>query len=209
MPATSKLAIRRNYDEIAAKFDLAELLPELLAVRRLRRELLQRAAGKVLEIGVGTGKNLPFYPQECEITAVDMSAGMMARARRRAAKLGRRVNFLLMDAEALGFPDGSFDTVVDSLNLCTFVDRTAALEEMARVCRPEGRILLLEHGRSDRGWLGRWQDRHAEKHAKRLGCRWNLEPPELVRQARLPLRRARRTFLGVFHLMEVTPPARP
>lgn len=205
MPAPTKQEIRHSYDQFADKFDLAELLPELLAVRKLRRELLQRAAGRVLEIGVGTGKNLPYYPQECEITAVDMSAGMLARARRRAAKLGRRVNFLLMDAEALAFPGRRFDTVVDSLNLCTFINRAAALGEMARVCRPEGRILLLEHGRSDRGWLGRWQDRRADKHAERLGCRWNLEPAELVRQAGLRVRIARRSFLGTFHLMEVVP----
>ncbi|MFN3476299.1 MAG: class I SAM-dependent methyltransferase [Candidatus Methylomirabilales bacterium] len=73
--------------------------------------------------------------------------------------------------------------MVDTLSLCTFPDPMAALREMARICRMDGRILLLEHGRSDREWLGRWQDCQADRHTKALGRRWNREPHELIRQA--------------------------
>jgi ubiquinone/menaquinone biosynthesis C-methylase UbiE len=110
-----------------------------------------------------------------------------------------------MDAESLAFPDHTFDTVVSSLTVCTFADPVAALREMARVCRADGRILLLEHGRSDREWLGRWQDRRADRHAKALGCRWNREALELIRQAGLAVIAARRVFFGIFHVVEAKP----
>ena len=108
----------------------------------------------------------------------------------------------------MAFPDQTFDTVVDTLGLCTFSDPVAALWEMARVCRPNGRLLLLEHGRSGHEWLGHWQDRRADRHEKRLGCRWNREPLDLVRQAGLKVLKAERTFLGIFHLLEAMSPER-
>src|SRR5262245_33606017 len=122
---------------------------------------------------------------------------MLNVARQRAAKLSMDVSFLLADAEALPFSDKSFDTVVSSVTTCTFPNPVAALREMARVCRTDGRVLLLEHGRSDRQWLGRWQDRHADKFAKPFGCHWNREPLDMVRKAGLEVNRARRFFLGI------------
>ena len=205
----TKEEIRKKYDAFASKFDYAEAIPELLGVKKLRRRLLAGASGNVLEVGVGTGKNLRYYPRACQITAVDLSPGMLEIARRRANKLGVDVTFHVMDAEALAFVDQSFDTVVDSLNLCTFIEPLIALRELARVCRADGRILLLEHGRSDRDWLGRWQDRRADRHAKWLGCRWNREPLNLVRQAGLALTDARRTFFGIFHVIEAMPITHP
>jgi ubiquinone/menaquinone biosynthesis C-methylase UbiE len=200
-----KEEIRRKYNKFARWYNLAEGIPELLGLRKLRRELLQRGSGKILEVAVGTGKNLRFYPTDRPIIAVDSSPNMLDIARQRAKKLGIDVSFLLMDAENLAFPDRSFDTVVDSLSLCTFPDPLIALKEMARVCRSEGRILLLEHGRSDSEWLGRWQDRRADKHAKQLCCHWNREPLDLVRQAGLKLISARRTFFGILHVIEAAP----
>jgi ubiquinone/menaquinone biosynthesis C-methylase UbiE len=167
--------------------------------------VLQQASGKVLEVAVGTGKNLPYYPHECRIIAVDLSREMLNIARKRAAKLSMHVSFLVADAEALPFPDKSFDTVVSSLSTCTFPNPVAALEGMSRVCRPEGRVLLLEHGRSDRQRLGRWQDRHADQFAKPLGCHWNREPLDMVRKAGLAVTSARRFFFGIVHQIEAAP----
>jgi ubiquinone/menaquinone biosynthesis C-methylase UbiE len=170
--------------------------------------LLQRASGKVLEIAVGTGKNLPYYPGGCRIIALDVSSEMLNVAHKRAAKLSVDVSFILADAASLPFPDKSFDKVASSLTTCTFPNPGVALKEMARVCRPEGKILLLEHGRSDREWLARWQDRRADRHAKQLGCHWNREPLELTKDAGLKVVRARRTFFGVFHRIEAKPEVR-
>jgi ubiquinone/menaquinone biosynthesis C-methylase UbiE len=146
--------ISRKYDRIARWYDWVEGVPDLLGVSRLRRQLLRGASGSVLEIAIGTGKNLRLYPRDCRITAADVSREMLKVARKRAAQLSMDVSFLLADAEALPFSDKSFDTVVSSLSTCTFPNPVSALREMARVCKSDGRILLLEHGRSNREWLG-------------------------------------------------------
>ena len=201
----TKEQIRQTYDRIAHWYDLIEAVPEFLGVRRLRYEILQRASGRVLDVAAGTGKNLRYYPETCQITAADMSSAMMEIARRRADGLGLDITFLMMDAEAIGLQDKSFDTVVSSLTLCTFPAPVAALQEMARVCRTNGRILLVEHGRSDCERLGRWQDRRADRHEAKVGCHWNREPLEIVLRVDLKVIDARLTFFGIFHLIEAMP----
>ena len=197
--------LAQKYNRFARWYDWVEGIPDLLWVRRLRRKVLQRASGKVLEIAVGTGKNSRYYPRGSRIVAVDVSREMLDIARRRATKLSMDVSFVLADAAALPFPDQKFGTVVSTLTTCTFPEPVAALREMWRVCRPDGRILLVEHGRSDRKWLGRWQDRRAERHARQLACHWNREPLELVQEAGFNVASARRTFFGIFHEIEATP----
>jgi ubiquinone/menaquinone biosynthesis C-methylase UbiE len=199
--------ISEKYNRFARWYDWLEGIPDLLGVSSLRRSLLQRASGTVLEVAIGTGKNLSFYSEGCRITTVDISPEMLNVARQRAAKLSLPDWFAVVDAENLPFRDKSFDTVVSSLSTCTFPRPVNALREISRVCRPDGRILLLEHGRSDREWLGRWQDRHADKFAKPLGCHWNREPLRLVHKAGLKVNDARRVFFGVFHQIEAEPEA--
>lgn len=199
--------ISEKYDHFARWYDWVEGISDLLGVRSLRRSLLERASGRVLEVAVGTGKNFPDYPRGCQITAMDISSEMLNVARTRAAKLSMDVSFSLADAEYLPFRDHCFDTIVSSLSACTFPNPANAFREMARVCRTDGKILLLEHGRSDRERLGRWQDRHADKFAKPAGCHWNREPLELAAQAGLKVVSARRNFFGVFHLIEAEPAA--
>ncbi len=197
--------IARKYDRFAGWYDLVEGIPDLLGIRKLRKRLLRRAARKVLEVAVGTGKNLPHYPRSYRIIAVDVSSEMLHRARQRATALQLNVSFVLADSAALPFSQHAFETVVSTLTTCTFPNPEAALREMARVCRPEGRILLIEHGRSDRKWLGKWQDRRTEQHAKQLGCHWNREPLKLVHQAGLKVVLARRNFFGIVHEIEAAP----
>jgi ubiquinone/menaquinone biosynthesis C-methylase UbiE len=107
-----------------------------------------RAAGEVLEVAVGTGRNLPFYPNGSVVTrlsGVDWSPGMLAIARERAAAIGRDADLRQGDAQALDFPDSSFDTVLCALGLCAIPDDRRAVTEMARVLRPGGRLLLVDH----------------------------------------------------------------
>jgi ubiquinone/menaquinone biosynthesis C-methylase UbiE len=104
-----------------------------------------RAAGEVLEVAVGTGRNLPFYPEGTRLTGVDWSPAMLAIARGRAADLGREADLRQGDAQALDFPDASFDTVLCALGLCAIPDDRRAVTEMARVLRPGGRLLLVDH----------------------------------------------------------------
>lgn len=204
-PNLTQREISQKYDRFALWYDWIERIPELLGVNKLRQEILQRASGSVLEVAIGTGKNLSHYRRASRIIGTDASKEMLAIAQRRASRLQLNVSFLLANAEALPFPDETFDTVVSSLSTCTFPDPVAALKEMARVCRPAGRVLLLEHGRSDRDWLARFQDRTAERHAKQLGCHWNRNSLELVRLAGLEIKEAQRVFFGIFNQIEATP----
>ena len=197
--------LSEKYDRFAPWYDWVEGVPDLLGVRRLRRRLLRQASGKVLEVAVGTGKNVQYYPRGCRIIGIDVSREMLNVARERAAKLSMEVSPLLADAEALPFSNQIFDTVVSSLSTCTFSDPVAALGEMARVCKLAGRILLVEHGRSNREWLARWQDRHADQFAKPLGCHWNREPLELARKAGLKVVERQRCFFGIFHRIKAEP----
>ncbi|MFC6965097.1 class I SAM-dependent methyltransferase [Halocatena marina] len=194
--------IKRKYNDFASIYSTMERVQELLGLRKLRQRLLQRASGEVLEVACGTGANFPYYPQGCAVTAVDLSPAMVKIAEQRTKTVASNINIQLMDAEQLAFPEKSFDTVVSTLTLCTFPDPIAALEEMKRVCRKDGRILLLEHGRSSNRLVGRFQDIREDAHAKRLGCHWNREPLELVEQAGLHPIVTRRTLLGIFHEIE-------
>jgi ubiquinone/menaquinone biosynthesis C-methylase UbiE len=104
-----------------------------------------RAVGDVLEVAIGTGRNLPYYPDGIRLTGVDLSAQMLGIARDRAAGLGRQADLRSGDAQVLDFPDGSFDTVLCTLGLCAIPDDRRAIREMARVLRPGGRLLLVDH----------------------------------------------------------------
>ena len=203
-----KQIIRQEYDQAAPWYDWGVVLSEVLGVWRLRRQMLGQArpgTGRVLEVACGTGKNFRFYPGATNLVAVDLSQKMLEVARTRARRLGLQVGLAIMDGERLAVRDRSVDAVLSSLTLCTFPNPVDALREMSRVCRPEGQILLLEHGRSQREWLGRWQDRRAERHVPALGCHWNREPLELAYQAGLQVVRAQRTLLGMLHLIEAKP----
>jgi ubiquinone/menaquinone biosynthesis C-methylase UbiE len=126
----------------------------------LRRQLLVHARGRVLDVGVGTGQDLPHYPADIEeIVAAEPSKPMLQRAQRRAEQSGRHVTFANAPAEALPFEDSSFDTAVVVFVLCTVADPARSLAEIHRVLKPGGRLLFMEHVRSGDDQLARWQDR--------------------------------------------------
>jgi ubiquinone/menaquinone biosynthesis C-methylase UbiE len=190
--------LQRIYDRFAPGYRWTALLSDVpLGARALRRWLMGRATGHVLDVACGTGENLPFLPSAAAVTAVDLSPQMLARARRRAERLRRDVDLRQMSAQALDFPDGAFDTVTTAMSTCTFPDPVGALREMARVTRPGGRVLLLEHGRSRIEWIGRFQDRRAERHYRAAGCRWNQDVLALVADAGLAVEAARTRTWGV------------
>jgi ubiquinone/menaquinone biosynthesis C-methylase UbiE len=140
--------LRRHYDRRAEDYDRLIALLERVLIGAGREWVCSRALGEVLEIGVGTGRNLYFYPTEVHLTGVELSPKMLEIARRRARESGIEADLRVGDAQDLPFPDASFDTVVATLALCTIPDDRRAVTEAARVLRPGGRLLLLEHVRS-------------------------------------------------------------
>jgi ubiquinone/menaquinone biosynthesis C-methylase UbiE len=138
----------RTFDRIASPYDRGMAPLEKLGLARLRARLVAHARGRVLEVGVGTGANLPFYPAATCVTAIDESPDMLAVAAQRAEDLCACASLSRMDVESLAFRAGHFDTVVASLVFCSVVDQARALAELHRVLdKPGGRILLLEHTR--------------------------------------------------------------
>jgi ubiquinone/menaquinone biosynthesis C-methylase UbiE len=137
--------VRKLYDREAGRYDTAIGTVERLFLGGSREWVCARAGGEVLEIAAGTGRNLPYYPGDVRITGIELSPEMLEISRRRARELGVEADLRPGDAQALDFPDASFDTVVSTLSLCTIPDDAAAVSEAKRVLRPGGRFLLLEH----------------------------------------------------------------
>ena len=146
LPETER--VRRYYEQIAHRYDEYVGYFEKLLVGDGRQWVCRQAAGDVLELAIGTGRNLPYYPSDVRLTGVDLTPAMLELARQRANALGREVDLRLGDAQALDLPDAQFDTVVATLALSSIPDERRAVAEARRVLRPGGRLLLLEHVRS-------------------------------------------------------------
>ena len=129
-------------------------------VAKHRHELLSQVSGEILEIGFGTGLNLPHYPEQIrKITVVDPNPGMHRKAERRIEQSGLEVDHRLISGEQLPFGDGTFDCVVSTFTLCSIKDVSRAVGEIYRVLRPAGRFLFLEHGLSPDPKVQKWQHR--------------------------------------------------
>ena len=136
---------RRAWDRWAPGYDRQIAFFERMQFAGGREWLGSRVRGRVLEIAIGTGRSLPFYPADTPVTGVDLSPEMLAIARKRAAEEGRAVELIEGDAERLPVADASFDTVLCALSLCSIPDPAAAIAEMRRALVPGGRLLLLDH----------------------------------------------------------------
>jgi ubiquinone/menaquinone biosynthesis C-methylase UbiE len=146
---------RNRYNRIAFIYDLIETPLEFLRLAMWREKLRSRIiGGRALEIGVGTGKNLSYYPPGVKISAIDFSRRMLSRARKKALQNNLKVEFLEMDAQQLAFPDHFFDTVFATFVFCSVPDPVLGLKELRRICKPDGRLLLLEHMRPGNPVLG-------------------------------------------------------
>jgi ubiquinone/menaquinone biosynthesis C-methylase UbiE len=137
--------LRRRWDRQAGSYDGAMTRADRYFFGDTRQWVCTQATGTALEVAIGTGLNLPHYPDDVRLTGVEFSPAMLAIARRRAEDLGRDVDLREGDAHALAFPDATFDTVVCTFALCAIPDDRTALAEMARVLRPGGLLLLADH----------------------------------------------------------------
>jgi SAM-dependent methyltransferase len=178
MPSSDSASARA----FALLYDPFLWVGERAGLRAHRRALLSRARGCTLEIGGGTGLNLPHYPNDLDdLVLLEPDAAMRSRLAKRLSRSRQGTRLVDAPAERLPFPDGSVDTVVSTLVLCTVDAPDVALREIARVLRPGGQLLFLEHVRSESPTLARWQDRLAGPWRRfARGCRCNRATAELM-----------------------------
>jgi SAM-dependent methyltransferase len=176
-----------------------------VVIGRYRRARFGDVEGEVLDVACGTGTNFRYLPETVDLVGIDISPEMLANAEKRLADLDVDGTLQQMDAQELAFPDDSFDAVISALSTCTFPDPVAALREMERVCKPDGTIRLVEHGRSDVGPVARYQEWRADAHYAKTGCRWTQEPSDVVVDAGLDVRDTSTGLLGMVTTFEITP----
>jgi ubiquinone/menaquinone biosynthesis C-methylase UbiE len=177
---------------------LVDLAMRQDALSEYRRRLLPAAEGRVLEVGVGSGLNLPFYGHATsQLFALDPSPELLSMARRAAKGAPFRVQWLDASAEAIPLASGSVDTVVTTWTLCSIPDVARALIEVRRVLAPGGRLLFVEHGRAPDQAVRRWQDRLTPLW-KRLagGCHLNRAVPDLLEAAGFRIERMETGYMS-------------
>jgi ubiquinone/menaquinone biosynthesis C-methylase UbiE len=176
---------------------------EKTAFKALRKKLLSNATGSVLEIGSGTGVNFPFYIEAKSITAIEPSQYMLKNSVSKIQQATVPIEVIQAGAEQLPFPDHSFDCVVATLVFCTILDRDKAMNEIKRVCKPDGQILLFEHVRMDNRFLSHLQDFFTPIWKKICdGCCLNRETLKLLIDHNLKIINVEKHYQGLFLLIE-------
>lgn len=201
-------ATRRTYDRIAPIYDLLDGVYEHAWKRRLRAELFRHARGRILDVGVGTGCNMPFYPAGAEVVGIDMSERMLTKARERARRLCRPMALLPMNLLSLDFEDASFDTVAVTFVLLCLPDelQKPALDELRRVTRPDGRILLLDYRLSEKPGPRLWMRCLSPWLRWAFAARFDVPTERYLDQAGLKVVE-QRTFMGDGVAMLILRPA--
>ena len=187
---------RARYQRLAPLYDRMEALSER-RFRPWRQQLWSLVRGPhVLEVGVGTGKNVPFWPHAVEMTAIDLTPGMLEHAQRRAQALSLRADVRLGDVQALGFPDATFDTAVATFVFCSVPDPVLGLRELKRVVKPGGQVILLEHMRSPNETIGKIMDVLNPLVVRVMGANINRRTVENVQAAGWSIEQAEDLGMG-------------
>ena len=200
------LATRRKYNRNSRFYNVLEFPMEWLFYRRWRRLLFSHLEGqRILEVGVGTGKNLPFYPGNNHrmVAGIDVSEGMLAHARRQAEK--RHVALVQADAQKLPFPDASFDTVLATFVFCSVPDPVMGLQEIHRVLKKEGQLLLLEHVLPENPVLARLFNAFNAYTVRRVGVHINRRTAKNIREAGFELVTERNLLSTIFKMFVARP----
>ena len=196
--------VTRRYDRMARIYDIYDAPMELMGTRKRRQTLLGKAAGTVLEAGVGTGKNLSHYPKGVDVIGIDVSSRMLDRARGKTRSLHVSAELVEADVQDLPFDDDTFDTAVGTCVFCSVADPVKGLRELGRVVRPDGRILMLEHVRPSNRFLGRLADLLSVATRRIFGFRTNRRTEENVVAAGLEMVEVTRN--GIWRTIVARPP---
>lgn len=199
----AQTAITRRYDRLAGLYDLYTEPMEWAGLGRRRRGLLAGASGNTLEVGIGTGRSLDYYPAGIRLVGIDVAPRMLQRAAQRAAQRGLEVRLRQADVQQLPFPSSSFDTVVATCVFCSVADPVRGLAELGRVVRADGKVLLLEHVRPRGRVLGWLADRISPLTRRLLGFNLNRRTEDNVRAAGLEVVAVRRG--GIWREIQARP----
>ncbi len=198
--------LRRNWDNQASTYDSTMVRIENRHLASSRSWLCGQAVGATLEVAVGTGRNLAYYPDDVRLAGVEWSTSMLAVARRRADTLGRSADLRHGDAQDLAFPDAHFDTVVCTYALCGIRDDVRALAEMARVLRPGGLLLLADHVGSSVWPVWVLQVLVDAVSVPLQGEHYRRRPLRQVRALGFEVERHERTSLGIIEMLAARKP---
>lgn len=203
----STLATRARYDRIAPLYDLMESPMEIFLARDWRELIWTKVVGdNVLEVGVGTGKNIPYYPEESKVKAIDISEEMLNRAGRKTESAEGKVELIRMDAQKMDFEDDSFETTVATFVFCSVPDPIQGLQEINRVTEPGGQVLLLEHMRPETKLPGRLFDFLNPIVVRLFGFNINRRTVENIEKSGLEIERIKNLAgRGIVKLIEATP----
>ncbi len=180
-----------RYDRISSVYEWMDKPMDWFVEDGWRRKILSNARGKTLEVGVGTGKNLRFYPENVDITGIDFSSKMLEKALRKKYALDLDADLLLMDVQDMLFEDNLFDFVFTTFVFCSVPDPIKGIQEILRVLKPGGKLMMLEHVRSDRWLMGKIMDALNPITVRMIGANINRETVENVKLSigRKPLTR--------------------
>lgn len=205
MPSINKatgIALKR-YNRIASTYDHMEGFVERAYFSKWRRLQWSKVEGRhILEVGVGTGKNFPYYPANADITAIDFSDEMLKRAGERAKRQKVKVQLLQMDVQSLDFEDNSFDSVVATFVFCSVPDPIQGLNEISRVCKPGGKIVLLDHVLHSNVILGTIMSFASPLVVRLMGANINRRTVNNVIRSGLILEKVTELGVGIFKLIE-------
>lgn len=195
--------VKRRWNRTARYYDYIMAVMDRVGVRKGRRLLWSRVeSSRVLEIGVGTGNNFPYYPADAEMSAVDFSEKMLERAKNRASQHKVKVDLQQMDVQNLKFADNTFDTVAGTLVFCSVPDPVRGIKEVERVCKPGGKVILLENDFSSIPILG-WLVKLANPLVVRMmGADFNRQPLDNVAKSGLVVERVTNLRRGLWKLIE-------
>lgn len=193
-----------DYANLAKNYDWEVFFAESLFMNSKRKRLLSKSSGSVLEVSAGTGRNLSYYPPSAvtSLLLTDKSKDMLQKAwEKRKNSSVKALDFKVEDATRLEMENESYDTVVQTFGLCSVDDPLLLLHEMQRICKKDGQILLLEHGRSKETsfphyLINSFLDKSVLKHAENFGCWYNRDIEELVRQSGMQVVQIERFHFG-------------